>query len=162
MPSLKRDKGIVYMDRPLTQKQKNFARLIFQGSNQRDAYIKAYNTTYAVSTVDVNASLLRSKHKVKAYLDALNKRAESPIVLTKQQRMERLSFIASEENEGKFGFQRQPNISAIAEINKMDGAYPPERLAVLGDILVEVVYIDRDKAKNKNQDTITNSSSKAA
>lgn len=37
-------------------------------------------------------------------------------------------------------------LAAIAELNKMEGDYAPERHAVIGDILIEVVYVDAEKS----------------
>jgi len=63
-------------------------------------------------------------------------------ILDVQGRKERLSYLAEEDNEGKFGYQRQPNISAIAELNKMEGEYPPAKVELeveTGQALTELL-----------------------
>lgn len=126
----------------LTQKQENFTRLIFEGMNQRAAYIEVYHPEYAISSIDGAASRLANNVKVKARLDVLNKKADNPVILTVEQRKERLSYIANEDNEGKYGYQRQPNVSAIDLLNKMTpSAYAPVRVDLtegLKDLLEEL------------------------
>ena len=78
----------------LTEKQKAFARGMFEGLSQREAYKRAYDCAKKKDeTVDALASRLLSNVKVKEYLEELNKEAESPLVLTKQERMEWLSRV---------------------------------------------------------------------
>lgn len=38
-------------------------------------------------------------------------------------------------------------IQAIDLLNKMGGDYPPEKHAILGDFIIEVVYVNRDRSK---------------
>ncbi|KKK90279.1 hypothetical protein LCGC14_2724720, partial [marine sediment metagenome] len=97
---------------------------------------------YSPNGVDVIASNLLRNTKIIARREALQESTASKDVLTVTQRKERLSVLAKENNTGQFGFNRTPNISAIAELNKMDGSYAPEKHAILGDILIEVVYKD--------------------
>ena len=119
------------MHNKLTQKQENFTRLLFQGVSQRDAYIQAYHPTYSISSIDENASRLSSNEKVLARLKALNDRADTKVGYTVEQRKQRLAYIAEEDNKGQFGYARQPNISAIAELNKMHpGAYAPLKVDI--------------------------------
>lgn len=135
----------------LTEKQKEFARGVFEGLSQRDAYKRAYDcTSKKDKTVDELASRLARNAKVKGYLAELNKEVERSAVLSKQERMEWLSDVVRtpiakvDENsslcqshsvtESEFGTTTKvtmpSKLSAIAELNKMDGAYEPERIEV--------------------------------
>lgn len=135
----------------LTEKQKEFARGVFDGLSQRDAYKRAYDcTSKKDKTVDELASRLARNAKVKGYLAELNKEVERSAVLSKQERMEWLSDVVRtpiakvDENsslcqshsvtESEFGTTTKvtmpSKLSAIAELNKMDGAYEPERIEV--------------------------------
>lgn len=114
------------MNRPLTQKQENFTLNILKGMTQREAWIQAgYSSNYALPLVDIHACALARKDKIKIRLSELRESAASPAKMQIAEREERLSFIARENNDGKFGFQRQPNITAIQELNKMDNIYEP-------------------------------------
>ena len=42
-------------------------------------------------------------------------------------------------------------VDAIAELNRMDGSYPPEKHAVLGDIRITVVHKDREALTENNE-----------
>lgn len=133
----------------LTEKQKAFARGVFEGLSQREAYKKVYDcSTKKDKTVDELASRLARNAKVKEYLEELNKESESPLVLTKQQRMEWLSRVVTTplhdvddgsdlcqeltETSGPNGcstkIKMPSKLGAIAELNKMTGAYAPEKM----------------------------------
>lgn len=133
----------------LTEKQKAFARGVFEGLSQREAYKKAYDCSNKKDkTVDELASRLARNVKVKEYLEELNKEVESPLVLTKQQRMEWLSRVVTTplrevddhsdlcqeltETSGPNGcstkIKMPSKLGAIAELNKMTGAYAPEKI----------------------------------
>lgn len=135
----------------LTEKQKEFARGVFEGLSQRDAYKRAYDcTSKKDKTVDELASRLARNAKVKGYLAELNKEVERSAVLSKQERMEWLSDVVRTPiakvdeysslcqsfsvTESEFGSTTKvvmpSKLSAIAELNKMDGAYEPERIEV--------------------------------
>lgn len=131
----------------LTEKQKAFARGVFKGLSQREAYKRAYDCAKKKDeTVDALASRLLSNVKVQKYLEELNKEAESPLVLTKQQRMEWLSKVVTTPigeidntselcqesciDDSGMKFKMPSKIAAIAELNKMDGAYTPQKMEV--------------------------------
>lgn len=143
------------MKEELTEKQKMFARGLFEGLSQREAYKKAYDCTKKKDkSVDAQASRLTKNIKVKEYLEQLNSKVERSAVLTKQERMEWLSNVVRtpiakvDENsnlcqshsitESEFGTKvkvTMPNkLSAIAELNKMDGAYEPEKIEVKSEL----------------------------
>lgn len=129
----------------LTEKQKAFARGMFEGLSQREAYKRAYDCAKKKDeTVDALASRLLSNVKVKEYLEELNKEAESPLVLTKQQRMIWLSRVVTTPigeidntselcqesciDDSGMKFKMPSKIAAIQELNKMTGAYAPEKM----------------------------------
>ena len=113
---------------PLKNKRHElFCLSLFQGMTQKDAAIKA---GFSSRSSDMTASRLMRNDKISARLTELHHKAESPAIMDVRGRKERLSYIAEENNEGKFGYQRQPNISAIAELNKMEGDYAPSKLEV--------------------------------
>lgn len=122
----------------LTQRQENFTLNLFNGMTQRDAWIKAgYSSKYTMAIVDKNACEMANSSKIQVRLAELRKDATSGVVMTVQKRMERLSSIADEELFGSSGsITRGSNIQAIAELNKMDGSYAPDKLDVSGEILI--------------------------
>ena len=117
------------LKRPLTAKQEAFARLIFKGAYQRDAYMEVYKPTYAQTSIDANASVLAKNKKVLAKIAELERQVDDGSVMTIRQREARLSKIAKEDNYLRYGIARQANIAAIAELNKMTpGAYEPVKV----------------------------------
>ena len=77
----------------LTQKQEIFTQNLFKGMYQRDAYIDAYKPTYALSTIDANASRLAHNEKVLARLQELNEGAEDATIASVVERKQILSEI---------------------------------------------------------------------
>lgn len=133
----------------LTERQKAFARGVFEGLSQREAYKKAYDcSTKKDKTVDELASRLARNAKVKEYLEEMNKEVEKSAVLTKKERMEWLSrvvrtplsevdttsdlcqeySVTTGENSSTERIKMPSKLGAIAELNKMDGAYAPEKV----------------------------------
>lgn len=130
----------------LTQKQENFALNLFSGMKQRDAYLKAgYSKKQLSATLDENASRMASDSKVVARLRELRAPTANSTKMLVAEREDRLSEFGRETIEGKYGISRQSNITAIQELNKMDGAYPIERhaLALLGGIDLVVRYVEK-------------------
>lgn len=143
------------MKEEMTEKQKAFARGLFEGLSQRAAYKKAYDcSTKKDKTVDELASRLASNAKVQSYLNELNKEVEMSAVLSRQERMEWLSDVVRtpigkvDENsslcqshsvtESEFGstikVTMPSKLAAITELNKMDGAYEPEKIEVKSEL----------------------------
>lgn len=138
-------------DKGLTEKQRAFARYVFEGMSQREAYRKAFSGRKLTdASCDVMASRLLKNVKVQGYLAELNGKAESESVLTKKQRMEWLSkVVLTPPNEvdgeselcqemvtSEFGVKcRMPDkLRAVQELNKMDGAYTPEEIKVTTEL----------------------------
>ncbi|KKM88985.1 hypothetical protein LCGC14_1253240 [marine sediment metagenome] len=121
---------------------------LLNGMPEYEAYIQA---GYAVKGARANASRLIAKDSFQQRLKALQvgiatKTTEIAVktavqnIMTAEERKVRLTVLANEDNATQYGYQRAPNISAIAELNKMAGDYAPEKHAVLGNIVIEVVY----------------------
>ncbi len=78
----------------LTQKQERFTLNLFQGMNQRKAYVEAgYSCKMALATVDAAASRLAHNVKVLERLAELKQKAEDVSVMSVLERKQRLSEI---------------------------------------------------------------------
>lgn len=100
-----------------------FALNIYRGMSQKDAAIAAgYKDTRAYET---GSELVRNS-KIVARMDELGSKIAKETVYSVQSRKDRLAFIAEENNPNQFGHQRQSNISAITELNKMEHIYEPD------------------------------------
>lgn len=111
----------------LTGKQERYARFLFEGMSQREAYIQAgYSHNYALSIVDSAASRLASNVKVLARIEELRKAAEDASVATVLERKQILTEIARgdlldyQEVGADGGYlsigKESPNTKAISEI----------------------------------------------
>ncbi len=155
----------------LTIKQQNFARFIFEGHTQREAWgLAGYSTRYQLAWVDSHACRLAHRDKIKIRIDELNAKADDVAVAPVLERKKVLSQIVRADltdylkddspvvnkqspnraalaeysvKERKFGQDRaiklRDPIAAIAELNKMDGAYPREEI----DLNVNINVISR-------------------
>lgn len=103
----------------MTQRQKQYARNIYKGMTQHAAYIDVYHPKYSRNRIDSNASILADHPTVITELARLNAMGDKKAVADVQERKEILTDIMREK-----GISRIP---AIAELNKMDGAYAPEK-----------------------------------
>lgn len=130
----------------LTEKQKEFARLLVEGKlSKPDAYRKAFKRKdMKQETASKAASRLSKNVDIRRYMDTLNAQLDKSTVLTKQQRMEWLSRVVTtpigdidntsdlcqEYSVGEDGikYKMPSKISAIQELNKMDGAYTPQKM----------------------------------
>lgn len=131
-----------------TEKKKEFARLVVEAKlSKADAYRKAYNRKDLSTDAANKAAYRLSKDDVVVRMtDELNKQLDKSTVLTKQQRMEWLSRVVmtpigdidksselcQEYSCGEDGmkFKMPSKIAAISELNKMDGAYTPQKMEV--------------------------------
>ena len=106
----------------LTQRQKRFARYIFAGMSQRDAYIEVYKPTGTIEAIDSHASRLASNGKVLSRLAFLEKRVDDPLIMKERERRLIFSEIGrgdltdfiSEDGEPKLT-KDTPNRRAAAE-----------------------------------------------
>lgn len=132
----------------MTEKQKEFARLLVEGKlSKPDAYRKAFKRKdMKQETASKAASRLSKNVEIQRYMDTLNAQLNKSAVLTKQQRMEWLSRVVttpigeidntselcqeSSIDENGMKIKMPSKIAAIAELNKMDGAYTPQEMKV--------------------------------
>lgn len=118
----------------LNEQQREFCRLVARGLSGTAAYMKVYGC--GEKSAESGASRLLRNAKVKAELKALRAAADRRAVMDRQERMERLSQAAEDcQRLGKYGDM----VRNIAELNRMDGAYEPEQLAVSGVLGVGAV-----------------------
>lgn len=135
----------------LNAKEKMFCRLVaVEGLSHTEACVQAYGVkrnsgaTMAgrlmkrVEVVEEVERLTKRKN------ERLERRAECVGVWTKLQRMEQLQGWAKEAvQEGRFG----DAIRAVAEMNKMDGSYEPEKVevGVQGTFAALMQELERDE-----------------
>ena len=103
----------------MTGPQIKFAEGIAQGLNQTEAYMAAYPKCSAKSARSKGSRLV-TNGKISDHIERLRKLAESELIGTVKQRLERLWNITECGDDGD-------TIRAIAEMNKMTGGYDPER-----------------------------------
>lgn len=121
----------------LTQRQENFCLNIFKGLTQRESWIQAgYSSKYALTWIDSHACSLANLGKIQARILELRAEVKSELVADEIERQRILSTIARTTPE----VTPTPGhiISAIAELNKMDGVYDT-RTINFNDIKVLVV-----------------------
>lgn len=103
----------------LTPKQEKFVKsIVFDGMNYSDAYRSAYNTKGMTDkTVNEKASILKDNDKIRARMLELSAEIDSPKIMTRTKRAEKLSGLAEESED--------PNVvmKAIDLLNKMTGEY---------------------------------------
>ena len=132
----------------VTEKKKEFARLLVEVKmSKADAYRKAYKRKDLSNDAANKAAYRLSKDDVVLrMIDELNKQLDKSAVLTRQQRMEWLSRVVTTPignvdsasdlcqevsmDETGAKFKMPSNIAAISELNKMDGAYTPQKMEV--------------------------------
>lgn len=126
------------MNKPLKNiKHELFCLAIVDGMSNKDAGIKAgykpTNVTKVASRLLTNVDI---KERIQYLSTSMSEAVQSDTIMSTKKRMERLSELA--EKEPKI----QNPVAAIAELNKMDGSYAPEKRAVIGNITVTVKYDD--------------------
>lgn len=103
----------------LTAKQEAFVQKIIEGYSQAEAYRSAYNTKrMSDKTVWENASRLMADSKVTARVMELRNELAKPSIKTAQERMEWLTQLIDNDNEGT-----NEKLKAVDILNKMDGLY---------------------------------------
>lgn len=121
----------------LTDRQQEFARLVVMGCNKSEAYRRAYNKPKCSAAAASKAADRLSKNEgILAFMGKLREERDASAVLSRQERMERLSRMALDAQEvGAV----QAAVACIKELNKMDGAYEPEKVEVSGALGVGAV-----------------------
>lgn len=118
----------------LSEQQREFCRLVVRGLPGSEAYRTAYGC--GEKSAESGASRLLRNAKVQEEIARLRSAADRRAVMDRQERMERLSKAVEDcQREGKYGDM----VRNIAELNKMDGAYEPEKLEVSGCLGVGAV-----------------------
>ena len=118
-----------------------FAVEYFRTNNRTQA---ALNVGYTGQTAQLHGAKLLQLPKVKARIKELRRLARNDAIATVTERKESLTRIIRQEPFPET-INARDRIAAISELNEMDGSYPPQKHAVLGDIIVEVVYKERKK-----------------
>lgn len=135
------------MSKDLVEKHKAFARLLFEGKlSKLEAYRKVFRSKKLKDeSAQQAASRLSKSVKVRQYIDELNAKLDKKTILTKKERMEWLSELIVTptgkvdsdsklcqeyrvDDAGNVICKMPSKIAAIAELNKMDGAYEPEKV----------------------------------
>lgn len=115
----------------MTDRQLEFARLVATGMAQTEAYRQVYGAGKSAHAAAANSSRLMSNDKVRRKIDDLRGRADESAVLSRQQRLEMLSALASSAAQ-------RDDVSAVCKaidiLNRMDGAYAPEEKKLSGSL----------------------------
>ena len=118
----------------LTQKQVRFALDIIKEVPPGKAYMEQYKVS-TMAVADSAASRMLKTVKIQDYLTQLRAEVKSAAIMDFAERQERLTTIARQSaktcaicGNSHIGAERN-GIASIAEINKMDGAYAPEKHA---------------------------------
>lgn len=115
----------------MTDRQLEFARLVAGGMAQTEAYRQVYGAGKSAHAAAANSSRLMSNDKVRRKIDELRGRADESAVLSRQQRLEMLSALASSAAQ-------RDDVSAVCKaidiLNRMDGAYAPEEKKLSGSL----------------------------
>lgn len=135
-------------EKDLHAKERAFALAFFEEKNGRKAWRKAFpNSKCTGASADSQASRMLNNVKVQQFLDELAREAEKGAIADKRERMEFLTrllrtpiaevgpgsdlcqeyTVSSGENFETVRTKIPSKLAAIQELNKMDGAYEPEK-----------------------------------
>lgn len=121
----------------LTDKQREFARLLVTGVAQAEAYRKAFGANKkSEAAIRSCASRLAKNANVVQFCDILRHDCDVSAIASRQERME---WLTARMRECAAGGDIRGGVACIAELNKMDGAYEPEKLEVSGSLGVGAV-----------------------
>jgi len=113
----------------LTPRHRLFCQGIVAGKSNHQAYTDAgYDSTGV--TASAAATRLLKNVKIKDSISALHQKTESNLILTIKDRKQMLTRIA----RNNVGDSPQVTIRAIAELNKMDGAYAAKQISHSVDV----------------------------
>ena len=138
------------MSKGLTDKQREFCRLLVEDRlSKPDAYRKAFKRKDLSNTAASKAASRLSKDdEICRYMSDLHAELDKKAIMSKQERMEWLSrvvrtpigevtplsdlcqehTITEGEDYSSVKTKMPSKLAAIAELNKMDGAYEPEKV----------------------------------
>lgn len=149
----------------LTDKQREFCRLLVEDRlSKPDAYRKAFKRKdLSNPAASKAASRLSKDDEICRYIDELNAELDKKAIMSKQERMEWLSRVVrtpinsadgesdlcqeyTETQGDTFSstkYKMPSKIQAIQELNRMDGAYEPEKVettvSVVGSVLAGIL-----------------------
>lgn len=103
----------------LTPKQERFVQNIIEGMSQADAYRNSYDVSKMTDkSIHEKASRLMADVKVRSRLQELRDQMMKPTIMSAQERMEWLTNLINNEEEGT-----SDKLKAIDIMNKMQGEY---------------------------------------
>lgn len=120
----------------LTAKQEAFAQAVASGMTQADAYRSAYDFGEMLDkTIVEEASRIAADRNVSARVTELKDALAEMAIWTRRDSLEALSEIAS-------GAEARANekVSAIKELNAMQGFNAPTKIALSGNLQVNVNF----------------------
>ena len=127
----------------LNQRQEDYAQLLYKGVKQIKAYEEAgFSTNSTPEVIASNASRLANSDKIVTRLTELNAPVVEVLQSNKAKKLAVLEklYLHDPHPETITGMVVT---RAIAEHNKMEGDYAPEKHAVLGDIEITIVHRDK-------------------
>lgn len=126
----------------LTQKQEQFALNIFEGMSQAEAYKASYNAEkMSDNAIYREASLLMSNPKIAQRIQELRDKTAKYSIMSAQKRLEWLSNLISNEEEGT-----NEKLKAIDIMNKMQGEYVQKVEAdVKSEVTINIELSDDDE-----------------
>ena len=128
----------------LNSRQKLFCKYLLQGKTATEAAVRAgYSPKFARN----NAPKLLHNTTIQRYLSEIQDAITQGNIAKLTEKKEILSAIA--RSERRIPVTAREQTLAIAELNKMEGDYAPDKHATLGNIIVEVVYRDRPSVTRK-------------
>jgi len=123
----------------LNQRQEDFCINLVSGMTATEAAIKA---GYAPDYASTNTDKLLKNTSIVERLAILRAPAIVRANSTKEAKLQILETIYTHEPLPE-QITARDRIHAVSEHNKMAGDYAPEKHAVLGDILIEIVHRDK-------------------
>lgn len=127
----------------LNEQQLAFCREYATGISGKEAYARVYGKSGA--TAETGASRLLSKDKVQEELNRLRAETDTRCVMSRAARMQYLSASISECHAAR---NYSEMVRCIAELNRMDGAYEPDKLAISSDEMFRRRILERTEAED--------------
>lgn len=109
----------------LTQKQENFCQQYILTGNASEAYRQSYNTQAKPETINSKAKLMLKKDPIRTRISELQEESKKEFMVSAEEKRKLLYELAitcstTSDDTGK-PMNPSAVISAIAELNKMDG-----------------------------------------
>lgn len=118
----------------ITERQREFARLIAKGEKQGEAYRKAFNCRgQSEAAVRSNASRLAKNDNIRRIIEELRECADGEAVMSRHERMVWLSQVARRARENESKVSIVDGVRAIQELNRMTGGYEQEKAEEQGE-----------------------------